>query len=268
MRRALLALALLLAFPAQAWAIYGGQEASQPYPFMASVQFKTGHWCGGTLIAPQWVMTAKHCLIYVPDEPYRQAQPSDVTVRVGSLDRSSGGELVGVTEFRVHGLPIQPKPTDGQEIRGTDIALLKLAHPVSVQPARIASSPGGPDVRLLGWGYNCQHPRGHGCAPIPERLRELDTVTLPREGCVSTKPGDSSIADKELCQAATARGETVRPHDSGSPMLIRCGSDWLVIGVASGPVQQGADAINGKGDGPNIYTDATAYRSWISSQIG
>jgi secreted trypsin-like serine protease len=267
-KRALVAAVALLGLaPGTAQAIYGGEEAAAPYSFMASMQFKTSeggqHWCGATLIAPQWVVTAKHCLLYLPVAGTPLPKPSNVQVRVGSLDRTTGGELADVTEFVVHGKPISPNPTDPQDTSGTDIALLKLAHPVSAQPIPIAGSPDGTDVRLLGWGYNCQHLRGHGCT-LPTALRQLDTRTLPREGCVSTEPGDAKISDREICQAATSGGESIRPHDSGSPMLVRAGSGWQLVGAASGPVQQSPDA---DGAGPNIYTDVTAYRSWIAEHV-
>ncbi|TWP49099.1 serine protease [Lentzea tibetensis] len=267
-KRALIAAVALVGLaPGTAQAIYGGEEAAEPYSFMASMQFKTSegvqHWCGATLIAPQWVVTAKHCMLYLPTAGTPLPKPSDVQVRVGSLDRTTGGDLVDVTEFVVHGKPISPDPTAPQDTRGTDIALLKLARPVSAQPVEIADSPAVTDVRLLGWGYNCQQPRGHGCT-LPTALRQLDTRTLPREGCVSAKPGDAIIADREICQAATPSGESIRPHDSGSPMVVRAGSGWRLIGAASGPVQQGADT---DGTGPNIYTDVTAYRSWIAEHV-
>ncbi|KAF2358903.1 Serine proteases trypsin domain [Trinorchestia longiramus] len=49
--------------------IIGGKESKQgAWPWQVSVQLihprwgRVGHWCGGVLIAPRWVVTAAHCI--------------------------------------------------------------------------------------------------------------------------------------------------------------------------------------------------------------
>uniref|UniRef100_A0A5F8GS37 Peptidase S1 domain-containing protein n=1 Tax=Monodelphis domestica TaxID=13616 RepID=A0A5F8GS37_MONDO len=42
--------------------IVGGQEARpHSYPYSVSIQYGGEHFCGGSLIRPQWVLTAAHC---------------------------------------------------------------------------------------------------------------------------------------------------------------------------------------------------------------
>ncbi|XP_033615522.1 neutrophil elastase [Fukomys damarensis] len=56
-------LALLLGGPALASEIVGGRPA-RPHsrPYMVSLQQRGGHFCGGTLIARNFVMSAAHCV--------------------------------------------------------------------------------------------------------------------------------------------------------------------------------------------------------------
>ncbi len=45
------------------FAIIGGEDAPfLKYPWMASLQKSSGHFCGGSLINNKWVLTAAHCI--------------------------------------------------------------------------------------------------------------------------------------------------------------------------------------------------------------
>ena len=252
-----------------AWAIYQGREAERDYSFVASLQFKTDdgpvHWCGAALIDPRWIVTAKHCML--PSIFDRLTRPSDLQVRIGSRDRTAGGERVDVVKIIVHGAPIDPSPTAGNDISGTDIVLLKLAHAVRAAPVTIAAATPKPGtgVRVLGWGLNCEAPRPTPttpCADLPVRLRELDTQLLAKAGCRTKDPHDSQISARELCQAPAPDGGNVRTHDSGSPLLVKVRGRFQLAGAVSGPVVQDLHR-----DGPIIYTDVTAYRGWIRQQL-
>src|SRR4051794_22190174 len=71
--RVLLAAALFLALAAPAEAVSGGADADPAaYPFIADV----GGICTGTLVAPDRVLTAAHCLA--------GSQLGDLTVRIGA----------------------------------------------------------------------------------------------------------------------------------------------------------------------------------------
>lgn len=111
--------------------IIGGQLISSA-PWAAAV-FRNGSFtCSGTIIAPTWVMTARHCV------------GGAMAVRVGSVFRSSGGTVANVLSA-----PVSPFG---------DIALLRLDRSINTSFSPLASSnpPVNSTNSIFGWGQTSQ----------------------------------------------------------------------------------------------------------------
>src|SRR5690242_3197088 len=85
---------------APALAIRGGVDAPAPYAFSGSLQRpdsprEDGHTCGVTLVAPLWAVTAGHCTKHNPSGA-QVGRPKDWTIRLGTTDAGSGGEVIAV----------------------------------------------------------------------------------------------------------------------------------------------------------------------------
>ena len=107
--------------------IGGGTVSSAPW---AAAVFSNGSFtCSGSVIAPQWVLTARHCV------------SGTMSVRVGSVYYASGG----VTR------------TVSASYTRYDLALLRLSSTVSTSAVSLASSnpPVGSTNTIYGWGMTC-----------------------------------------------------------------------------------------------------------------
>jgi secreted trypsin-like serine protease len=231
---------------------FQGEPATQPYPFMASLILHGKPHCGGTLIAPTWVVTTAHCHAWAPD-----TKPDKV--RIGSLTWQSGGELIDVAEWIDH-----PAVDDGRDTwRGNDISLVRLATPSTLAPVTLASHAGtGDAVRVMGWGADCSEATRECADHRSDTLKQLDVGLIDAELC-----GPPWInVERDWC----VRGDIDRNHrkhvcdgDYGGPVLMLADGAWRLAGVLSRPVR-----TNQCGQiSAVIATNALYHREWITSVI-
>jgi trypsin len=190
---------VLIAQPSQA--IVGGSAAPNgAYSFMASVQDGGFHFCGGSVIADQWVLTAAHCVT--------EGQ-GGLTVRVGSNDNTTGGTVLGVNAVHVD------PAYDGTNY---DVAVLHLAQAVPAGIAKISLAPVGDDtheadgtpVTVAGWGD--WNPVTLGLLATPT-LNEVQLNVVGDTNC-----GLSGIeAATQVCAAALLKDSC--QGDSGGPLF-------------------------------------------------
>jgi len=253
---ALLALTLVFASTANADPtadVVGGtdvthDEYTSTYPFMVGVmaaQDPSAQFCGGTLIAPLWVMTAAHCY-----EPEDGANPA--FIRIGTEDRLGVGEYVPVAGHIVH-------PDWDPNFLGNDIMLLKLAYAPSpatpaVRATAVDDPVGGDLATLIGWGVTM--PEGEFSSRILKgaTLDVIDQTTC--ESDWATLEGVDFVTDKQLCAIHYDTGAGARQAcngDSGGPLLF----GGKVVGVVS------FGYVGCFDDAPNVFTRVSAYSDWI-----
>ena len=201
--------------------------------------------CSGTLITSTVVVTAAHCV--PPHTPYH-ATYTDIQIFFGSTFPGGQGELVPVIEGWTH-------PGWNIEVYENDIALLRLAHPVSVQPkpfhpSALSFSDLQHTVRVIGFGATtAQNPgsvgnKYEGTTSIDEIFTYVfTTVPSPSMTCGGDSGGPTfltrdgsevlvgvhSRADENCIELSieTAVGDYIDEilAFTGEPLPAICGSD-------------------------------------------
>ncbi|MFE0023340.1 S1 family peptidase [Amycolatopsis sp. NPDC059021] len=226
--------------------IVGGADATETYSFMASMQTVDGNQeCGASLIKPDWLVTAAHCVA--------GKEPADWQFRLNSNDRTQGGEVVKADRFVIH-------PNYLGEAKPSDIALVHVEAPASAAPIAIAteSPQPGSSFREIGWGQTCPEP---GCGEAPVALQQLDTTVAEPTIC-QQEPTNNFDPATELCLDNQNGTASACYGDSGGPGLVKNGDKWVLVGATSRGRTPACTEL------PHIYTNVTTYTTWIDEQTG
>ncbi|XP_068405694.1 anionic trypsin [Eschrichtius robustus] len=216
---------------------YTCAENSVPY----QVSLNSGyHFCGGSLISDQWVVSAAHC--------YK----SRIQVRLGehNIDVLEGRE-----QF-IDAAKIIRHPNYNSRTLNNDILLIRLSSPAAID-ARVstlalpsACAPASTQCLVSGWGNTLSSGVNY-----PELLQCLDTPLLSQAECEASYPGQ--ITDNMVCAGFLEGGNDSCQGDSGGP--VTCNGELQgIVSWGSGCAQKGK---------PGVYTKVCNYVNWIQQTI-
>ncbi|KAL5285031.1 TMPRSS6.2 family protein [Megaselia abdita] len=225
--------------------IVGGQDTlTQQYPWMAMLQYNGRFYCGGSLINPNYILTAAHCLRDF-------STPSiSITLLAHKLDGSTPGTFnKKISKSQIHPL-YNPTTFDN------DIGLLKLESSVKfdelLRPVCLPYSNGdnyaGQMGLVTGWGDTSENSH-----ILPSVLREVYVPIISNQQCLSK---GITITRNMIC--AGEEGRDSCQGDSGGPLHIKSTNKYQQIGIVS----WGLGCA--RPDKPGVYTRVSNYIQWIT----
>lgn len=239
--------------------IVGGNPATDgEYPWAvalhsAGVSPVYGHFCGGSLVAANAVLTAAHCVVTGGGST---TPASSLQVSLDMVDLNTPGETLNVQQVTVHPdyLPLQNTP---------DIAILHLASDSAITPVQMASSADsafyepGDIATVMGWGATSQG--GFGS----DVLLEVDVPIVSDDDCnAANLLYGGIVAGDEICAGDLENGGIDSCQgDSGGPMIVNDTTNDLQVGVVSWGI--GCAQIGF----PGVYAEVPTYKTWIEDTI-
>ncbi|KAI4889300.1 hypothetical protein NFI96_011096, partial [Prochilodus magdalenae] len=203
------------------------------------------HFCGGSLINENWVVTAAHCSVRASHR-----------VILGEHNKAKSDEkiqLLKVGQVFTH-------PDWNPSTIENDITLIKLATPAiidsTVSPVCLAEtsdvfSPGMKCV-TSGWGLT-----RYNALFTPDKLQQVALPLLSNDDCKDH--WGSNISDVMIC--AGADGASSCMGDSGGPLVCQKNGAWTLVGIVS----WGSSTCSVTT--PAVYARVTELRAWVDQTL-
>ncbi|XP_069679942.1 trypsin alpha-like [Periplaneta americana] len=220
--------------------IVGGEPTDiKNFPYQVSMELVPyGHWCGGSIISPDYVLLAAHC---VSGEAL-----SDLSIRVGSTYKEEGGSVHSVEKVVIH------SQYSGEDY---DIALIKVSQPFvysdSVQPISLTSVAPATETPVVvsGWGDLSSG------GPAPTQLQQVQVNIIDYNECNDDYLLYGGITPRMICAGVPQGGKDSCQGDSGGPLV----SEGKLVGIVSWGVGCASKQY------PGVYANVAVLKDWVVS---
>ena len=230
--------------------IIGGTEAEPgEFPSIVSLQDSSwGHFCAGSLIRSNWILTAAHCVKNPPLE-------LKIVVGLHKLNDQNSIESFSAKKIIIH-------PEYNKKIQADfDFALIQLNsdsrfEPIEMNPSEIEiqNEERSIMVTTAGWGYTQEG------GDVSNTLMKVQVPLVSPKRCEAAYRG--KITDRMICAGLDKGGKDSCQGDSGGPLIDELSTKRKkLIGIVS----WGEGCARPKKYG--VYSKVNSAFDWVETQI-
>jgi len=225
--------------------IVGGQDTNiTHYPHQISMRYRGNHRCGGSLVTPNKVISAAHCVNTLDG-------PANLTIVAGSSNiwyPTGPQQELAVREFIIH-----PKYRTLNNDYDAAILILdgEFEFNDAVQPIDLAKERPDHDtpVTVTGWGTTSEG------GTISDVLQEVSVNVVENTQCKSAY--SIMLTSRMLCAGVTGGGKDACQGDSGGPLVYKN----ELLGIVSWGTGCARERY------PGVYCSVPDVREWLEETI-